>query len=856
MSEYLSVTRRQIDSGWQVAQRHAGPIDLISLKTGESEWYPAMVPGYVHGALVDAGVIQDPNYRLGEKGCAWVDEADWTYRCTLDVTLEELNSRGRGRQFLCFECLDTFATVYVNGQFVGTADNAFIPQRFDVSDALIAGENEIRVEFSSALAKGRALSDAYLGDGTSERGQLHYFNFAPRAFVRKPQYMFGWDWGPALVSCGIGGKVALVTIPVAEFLDWEQNYTFTSVNTVDIAITLTVAVYDDSVPMSTGVALYAMGDNTPDAPVPQVAGVHKIVLPIIRNQEVERWNINGLGKQRRYLMNIRLWTYDSVGMDRIFVDHMGKSVGYREIEVVQEPDEDRAGAGFAFRVNGRDVFIRGANWIPDGCFPGEVTDARLRERLTQARDAGLQMLRVWGGGQYETETFYNLCDELGLLVWQDFPFACSSYPDDDVNFVRNVRHEATVQVRRLRHRACLAMWCGGNENLELSQGKWSGERAPSRFFGERIIGEILPSVLANEDSKRMFLPNSPFGDAGEGNAQNENFGTAHYWNVWHSKEPGSDGDWVNYRKSKCRFSSEFGFAAPAGAVAWRTAMAPADWDVHSEVSKWHDKTRKGYETYLAFITRHFPEPTTFDDFIYFGQANQALALQCGIEHWRSLRGRCMGTLFWQLNDCWPTHSWSVIDSAGTPKLAYYQVKRSCAPRIVSIVKDGNRISAHIVNDLPERIDANMELSIRTFDGQLIVADRKTIQVNGDSALRDAAGVTLPGFIADSPEEVYAEARITTGNQIIAHTTILLAEPKTLRTGQIKLNVSLDASGALAIRTERFAPFVVIKAKDEAVNLKLSDNGFHISPGEVKLVSVAGISADSILDAINVTAFER
>jgi beta-mannosidase len=216
----------------------------------------------------------------------------------------------------------------------------------------------------------------------------------------------------------------------------------------------------------------------------------------------------------------------------------------------------------------------------------------------------------------------------------------------------------------------------------------------------------------------------------------------------------------------------------------------------------------------------------------------------------------MGTLFWQLNDCWATHSWSVIDSAGVPKLAYYQVKRSYAPRIVSIVKVGNRVTAHVVNDLTERIDANIELSIRTFDGQLIVADRKAVRVDGDSALRDAAGVTLPGFIADSPEEVYAEARITADNKVIAYTTSLLAEPKNLRTGQVKLNVSLDASGNVTIRTERFAPFVVIKAKDDAIRLSLSDNGFHVSPGEVKVVRVTGVPTENILDAITVTAFER
>ena len=855
MSDSFIKLHRLIDSHWTVAQRHAKPFDLVTMKSGESEWYPASVPGYVHTALVDAGVIQNPLYRLSERGCAWVDQTDWTYRCTFDVTMDELTSRALGRHYIAFEALDTFATVTLNGQFLGTSENGFVPIRFDVSDALVAGTNELCIQLESSLKRGESAMDSYLGDGTSDRGQSHYFNFPPRSFVRKPQYMFGWDWGPSLISCGIPGKVTLQTVPVAEILEWEFDYEFIDDTRVDIAVCLTVKVYDDAVPMTLGVALYAAGDNTPDAPVPQVVGVHRVVLPVIKGQKIERWNVNGLGKQRRYLLNLRLWTYDNVGLDRIMVDHQGKSVGFRTIALLQKADSDGAGAGFTFNINGRDLFLRGANWIPDGCFPGEISAQQLRQRLTQARDAGLQMLRVWGGGQYETDMFYSLCDELGLLVWQDFPFACSTYPEDDALFVHGIRQEFTTQIRRLRHRTCLAMWCGGNENVELSEGKWSGSRAATRFYGDRIIHEILPMILAKEDPRRDYLPNTPYGDAGEGNAQNENYGTAHYWNVWHSKEQGSDGDWVNYRKSLCRFSSEFGFASPAGETAWRGVMSDSDYVVQSAVSQWHDKTRKGYDTYIGFIEKHFPPVATFDDFIFYGQANQALALQCGIEHWRSLRGRCMGTLFWQLNDCWPTHSWSIIDSAGHPKLAYFQVKRSCAPIIVSILRTGNAVEAHVINDTLRGLDGDLELSIRTFDGQLIVADRKRFMIPSDTATRGAAKLTLPGFIADSAEEVYAEARFTVATVIVAQTAILLAEPKDIRTGLNKIQTNVEGN-QLVLRTERFASFVNIKQVFGQPLVTLDDNGFHIVPGEVKRVTFTGVAPDDVLSCVIVTSLER
>lgn len=838
-----------LDRGWEVAQRLPAWRDLFENTGGESLWIPATVPGHVHLDLVRAGVLQDPLHRLGEIGARWVDEADWTWRNVFAVSAERLAARDRGRHFLVFHGIDTLARVFLNGRLLGETENFFVAHRFDVTDLLRAGENEVRVEIDSALRAGSARADAYLGDGRSERGSRHYFNFPPRAFVRKPQYMFGWDWGPELVSCGLHAPVELLTVPVAEIVDWRMESRFTGPGIVDIDLQVTVARYDPEIPLRAGAALYASGDNTPEAPVPLGAGTYTITLPTIVGQKVERWNPAGMGAQRRYLLNLRVWrdVGDDEDGDREMVAHRGHSIGFREIELLREPDPDGAGEGFRFRVNGEDVFARGANWIPDGCFPGAIPASRLRERLTQARDAGFNMLRVWGGGLYESEEFYNLCDELGLMVWQDFPFACSSYPDDDPLFVRNVRAEATAAVRRLRHRACLALWCGGNENVELHQGRWSGQRQATRFFGERIIHEILPDVLSQEDPGRPFWPNTPFGDAGEGNVQNENFGTAHYWNVWHAKEPTSDGDWTNYAKSDCRFSSEFGFASPAGHAAWDSCTTDADRTVRSRVSRWHDKTRKGYETYLGFIAKHFPEPDTFDDLIYYGQANQAMALSFGIEHWRRRRGRCWGTLFWQLNDCWPTHSWAVVDSAGEPKLAYWAVKRAYAPLLLSLERGPRGVEAHLVNETGTQVEGTLVLRLLTFDGDEVERAAERVFALARSASGPVAHVSIPGFVADSGAEVLVEARFTdTDGAPRAEAFLLLAEPKDLRLPDPGIACRI-VDGALEVSARRFAAFVRLRIDGLERQPTFSDNGFHLAPGQTRRVAVTGLPDGTSLE---------
>jgi beta-mannosidase len=538
-------------------------------------------------------------------------------------------------------------------------------------------------------------------------------------------------------------------------------------------------------------------------------------------------------------------------------------VALRHVELIREPDADGKGEGFKFRINGVDTFIKGANWIPDHSFPALVTKDRLRERLTQARDAGFNMLRIWGGGYYETEDFYDLCDELGILVWQDFPFACSMYPDDLPEFREQVRQEAIAAVRRIRNHPCLALWCGGNENMELFQGRWDGKTMATEFFGDALIHDVLPAVLKEEDPKTPYWPNSPYG--GE-NVTSEDYGDSHYWNVWHAKFPGSTGDWRNYALSRTRFSSEFGFASPAGLAAWNSCMAPEDKTVRSPVSRWHDKTRKGYETYLNFITMHYPAPQSFEDLVYYGQANQAEAMKFGVEHYRRMKGRCWGTLFWQINDCWPTHSWAVIDFAGEPKAAYYAAKRFYAPLLLSLIGPEGKtagIEAHLVNDGPEEVPGRLLLRVLTFDGDELLREEREAVAPANAASGVALSLKLPPFVRDSGTEVFAHAVFLNQEaEILAENFVLLAEPKDLRLPNPHLKWEIlpavlqgergpESRGnfALTISSERFAGLVYLRVDGVDDPPIFSDNWFHLAPGQERTVTITGVPREMTTDGL-------
>lgn len=680
---------------------------------------PAIIPGHVHADLVAAGIIGDPFYRCQEAGCQWVDRSNWTYSVSFNWQPDpEMPTR-----MLRFDGLDTYADVWLNGELLGQTANMFLPFETDVSDRLCAGQNTLEVRFQSAVESGEHLRREYFAkEGLPE----DLMNFDERSFVRKAQYMFGWDWGPRLVSCGIWQPVKLVEFagritsfdPKAELVDGR------GVLNIEATGTNPEATLNYKVTAPNGQTWTARGPKA-----------------TVMVDEPELWWPTGFGAQPLYEIEVTL------ELDGRLLDSQVKRVGFRTVVLRREPDH--FGESFEFEVNGEAIWCRGANWIPDHSFPSLVTKERYQEQLRRAVAMNMNMIRVWGGGIYEHEAFYDAADELGLLVWQDFPFACSYVPED-LEFQQAVRQEAEHQVRRLRHRPSLAIWCGNNENSTMWDGKWGGaERNPPRFYGQPIWDEVLPDVVGRLDSGRPYIPTSPVGP--EGDANGGGVGDQHYWDAWHGR-----GDWIHYQDSKARFSSEFGFASSMSMEAWDHCLAPEDSGVATTTVQWHDKTRKGYETYLGFINLHYPLLQDLEDLVYFSQLNQRDAMRFAIEGYRA-EEFCKGTLIWQFNDCWPVQSWALMDHLPVWKAAAFEVRRLYRHVLPCIRRSGDSVEVVVANDGPAAYRSRLEIGWIAFDGtrseiaacplELEQNERKSVwtgQIGADQRHQGALTVRLQG----------------------------------------------------------------------------------------------------------------
>ena len=594
------------------------------------EWRAAVVPGHVHCDLMRHGVIADPFVGENEKACQWVDECDWSYRCSFSWNADN----SLPHRVLRFEGLDTVCSVWVNGSWVAEHDTMFVPMEIDVSSLLVSGVNEVRVEFLSAARVGRERKAKYFAEqGLAEDTP----NFDERAFVRKAQYMFGWDWGPRLVSCGIWRPVYLVESDAS--------------------------------------------DKNAETSIPQP-------LP-----PLPRTNIG-----------------DTRG---------------RGVSLVQKPEVD--GASFEFFVDGKPFYALGANWIPDHSFPSQIPRERYRERLQQAKDLGINMLRVWGGGIYEDDAFYELCDELRILVWQDFMFACSYYPDLEA-WQEGIREEAESQICRLRRHPCIAIWCGNNECHQVWQDGWGGkDKQPSRFHGEVLYHEILRHAVERLDPGRPYWPGSPFGS---GYCNSGKDGDQHYWDVWHGR-----GDWTYYKESDARFCSEFGFMSSPSAATWSRTGVQVSAPKLDVIARAHNKTGKPFEIIESLVELHYPHAESLDEWSYYTQLNQRDALRAAIEHFR-FSGRCRGALLWQLNDCWPVESWSVLEFEGRKKAAAFELSRLFAPLLLRIQEEGGEavLSACLQNASSGVAGEAMVQAIDLLSAEVIGEKRVHVELQPESML--------------------------------------------------------------------------------------------------------------------------
>jgi len=755
------------------------------------EWLPARVPGHVHADLVAAGVIGDPFAGLQELGCQWVDGARWSYRTTFTFTPHaELPKR-----LLRFEGLDTIASVWLDGVRIGESDNMFVPLEIDVSARLGAGTHELRVDFESAVAVGNERRARYLAAEGLPRDVVR---FDERGFVRKAQYMYGWDWGPRLVSAGIWQPVLLVE-HAGRILD---------------VLVEQVHLPDGSVELKLFSECEGVGEIEHE-----IEGVAGSVLDgvTVRFEEPPLWWPRGMGPQTLLTVRSRFVDRHDPNGPRV-LDERTMRFGLRRVRLVREPD--RHGESFELEVNGRRVYCVGANWIPDDSFPALIDRERLRAALGRAVDLEMNMLRVWGGGLYESDDFYSLADELGLLIWQDFPYACSYYPEDG-DALKVARREARENVRRLRSHPSLVLWCGNNENRMMFEQGWEDpKRHPPRYYGEKIYEHVLPQVLAELDPTRPYIPTSPWGGSPSNSGGT---GDQHYWEVWHGR-----GDWKFYEDSTARFSSEFGFAAAPTLAGWRRIYAggeqPLDLDVHDRAARFHDKTAKGYDVFTSLVELHYPVAKNLEEWTYFSQLNQRDALRHGIEHYRRSEF-CKGTLIWQLNDCWPVQSWAVVDSEGGYKAAAFELRRLYAPALASlVVADGAATLFTVLDNASERVAGTAWLEARSLlDGRSLARVEVHVEL-APGERKPVLDLELGAFV---PEET-----LVVGGFGESRTFRLLSEPKHARLVTPRLVVSPAASG-LVVTTDR--PVVDLWLWDPSGALELTDNFVTLSEaGSVRL----------------------
>lgn len=763
-------------------------------------WLPASVPGTIHTDLLAAELIPDPFHADNELLVQRVHEVDWLYRRFFEW------KRSSGRVQLVCEGLDTVAEIRLNGWLVGQAEDQFLPCRLDVTEFLTDGTNCLEIHFRSPLVSAAEKREQVgrLVPGVPEYDELRYY-------LRKAQYSFGWDWGPCLPTCGIWRPIYLVWGNSPRISDaWIRTLEISG-DRVRCALE---AELEDADGCRLQVELTRSGQVVVAEEIPAASARLRREWEL---RGVELWWPNGHGSPSLYELTLRLRRAGRV------VHEVGRRVGFRTLELLHE---DASGPCFRLRVNGREIFAKGANWIPADSFVPRVSAEKYRFLLERAARAHMNVLRVWGGGIYENDIFYDLCDELGLLVWQDFMFACGVYPETE-EFLALVEKEARANVRRLRHHVCLALWCGNNEC------EWIWRQRTGRPVGEmpgfRIFHELLPRICSELDPGRPYWPTSPWGEAEDPNS--ERVGNRHQWEIWSGWK-----DYREVRQDRSLFVTEFGFQAPACQPTLDAVLPAEDRHPQSRLFEFHNKQPEGPERLFRFLAGHLRVDVDYARFIYLAQVNQGEALRECIEHWRRRWPQTAGALIWQLNDCWPVTSWSLIDSELRPKAAYYYVKRAFTPVLVSVQRGKNELKLWVCNDRPEPFLGELVWQVRDFLGAILREGQFAVEIEGFSSA-EVASIDISQLPGARLADLYLSAKLFDGSSREIHrAACLLVEPKhanlpepQLRVEKLEVN---DGSGALAISSRAFAKAVRIQLP----GAELEDNFFDLEPGETRIVS--------------------
>lgn len=776
------------------------------------EEIPAHIPGSVYGTLMEQKLIPDVFYRDNELKATKLMENDFEYSRSFVVEEDKENTR-----LLRFEGIDTLADVYVNGLLAGVTDNMHRTWEMDVTELLQTGENSLRVVLHSPIKYIKEENEKVYtgGSGDAMEGFPH---------LRKAHCMFGWDWGPRLPDAGIFRTVKLVTVEKARI---EQVY-ITQIhedNKVTLDFDSTIELFAEET--DTDICINVI------SPEGEKFTQNEKEQIVIENPKL--WWPNGYGEQPLYRVEVCLFEQGGGKLDC-----WNRRIGLRTVTV--NTDEDEWGNCFAHEINGVKIFAMGADYIPEDNIFSRITEVRTRKLLEDCAAANHNSIRVWGGGYYPEDYFFDICDELGLLVWQDFMYACASYELDE-QFEQNIRQETIDNVRRIRHHACLGLWCGNNEMETQTLDKAWKPSQKQKYDYIKLFEYIIPSILKEEDPNTFYWPSSPSSGGNYDNPWDENRGDTHYWDVWHGNKP-----FTEYRKFHFRYLSEFGFQSFPCLKTVESFTEPEDRNIFSRVMEMHQRNCAANGKILNYLSATYLFPKDFEHMLYASQLLQADAIRYGVEHFRRHRGRCMGTVVWQLNDIWPVASWAGIDYYGRWKALHYAEKRFFAPVMISCEENGEMnerpycimekqeveksIRIHVANETMKQIDGEVHVTLCKKDGSVLWEKRDHISVPALSGIFFAKE-EFPE--CDMFNEYICYEFIQKG-QTVSYGTCLFTTPKHFKFDNPKLSYRLEKD-RIIIKAESFAKNIEIEGMDGDVIFE--DNYFDMSPGEREVSIVRG-----------------
>lgn len=787
---------------------------------GKSEWLDAIVPGCNYLDLMRNRIIPDPFYGLNEKDCEFVGHLDWEYVKSFTLSDEEMQY-----DEICLDCrmLDTLCHIYLNGEEVAYTENCHIGYSFKVKKYLKAGENELKILFLSPVKYVENIAKKTVVPPNSN-------GMNGIVFVRKPQCHFGWDWGPVLVPSGVSGNIGLEFVKKARIKHLSLTQTHSD-GKVTVGFDCEAEKFGEGVKCEVTL-------THPDGTQEKAEGF-KGEFTV---EKPELWwtkELSGKDTQPLYRVKAELIYEDET------VSEKEKKIGLRTLYLDRSKDE--YGTNFRFVLNGVPMFAKGANWIPADSFINRFDEKALKMYIDTALFSNFNLIRIWGGGFYESDEMYDLCDEKGILLWQDFMFACQPYPFFKEDFLANVKNEIEYNVKRLSHHASLALWSGNNE-IEAMSGGWMHLREYIKWT-EKFFYNILPEEIRKYDKVTSFIPGSPCGTAHNKGVNSDNVGDTHLWSVWHGLAPMKE-----YRHRMTRFCSEFGFESLPDIKTVASFAEKKDYALESDVMKSHQKCGSGNAKMFYYICTRFKIPQNFEDYVYLSQITQLNCIEDATEHWRRNKGRCNGALYWQFNDCWPVCSWSSIDYYGNYKALQYGAKHFNRPLTVSFEDKGNDLNAYLINDLREDKNVRVRLSVFDFEKGIIYSDEKEITAKALanekvfrkdlSVLSKAYDVKKTGLvlslIEDGEETVRRVFLFGQEKKLDLPETVLRAEKK-ITDGKVEITVTAD----------KFARLVRL----ESASVKnFSDNCFDLLPGESKTVTIAtgeDISAQELMNSIKV-----